>query len=324
MRDEVRPTRGLTEPNTHSIYEQRRRPMSNVPTTTPMAELGDGFVSGMASVNGIDMHYVRGGRGPTMVLIHGFPQDWYEWRRIMPRLAKRFTVVAVDLRGVGGSAPSAGGYAAANLARDVHQLIDGLELGPAHLVGHDVGGIVAYAYARQFPDQTRTVTILEVPIPGIEPGLVTQADAPMWHVPFHMTPDLPEALVAGRQSTYFRYFFDTFTADSTAISDADIEHYADAYRAPDQLRSAFEFYRAMPANESFTAEHTGPTEVPLLLVGGEHLFGPIMPQIASSLRTKYGWSDVQVHIINNAKHYLVEERPNDVAKLIERHAASGS
>ncbi len=115
--------------------------MSDIPTTTAVGELGDGFVSGTGNVNGTVMHYVRGGRGPTVVLIHGFSQDWYEWRRIMPRLAKRFTVVAIDLPGIGGSMPSADGYAAPDLARDVHQLVDGLDLGASHLVGHDIGAV---------------------------------------------------------------------------------------------------------------------------------------------------------------------------------------
>lgn len=287
-----------------------------------VAELGGGFVARTAGVNGTVIHYVRGGRGPTLVLLHGFPEDWYEWRRIMPRLSQRFTVLAVDLRGVGGSAPSADGYAAVNLARDVHELIDLLELGPAHLVGHDVGGGVAYAFAREFPEHTSTVTVMEMPIPGIEPQLAATVKAPLWHVPFHMTPHLPEALVAGRQTIYFRYFFNQFTADDTAISEADVAHYAAAYRDPDHLRSAFEFYRAMPTNAAYNSEHTESIDVPLLLVGGEHLFGPIVPRIAESLHTNYGWSDVGIHIVNGAKHYLVEERPDEIVELIERHTAS--
>lgn len=295
---------------------------ANPETDPAVGELGAGFMADTASVNGTAIHYVRGGQGPTLVLLHGFPEDWHEWRRIMPRLSKRFTVVAVDLRGVGGSAPSADGYAAVNLARDVHELIDGLELGPAHLVGHDVGGGVAYAFAREFPEHTSTVMVMEIPIPGIEPQLIPEVDAPLWHVPFHMTPHLPEMLVAGRQAIYFRYFFDQFTADNTTISDADIAHYATAYRDPDHLRPAFEFYRAMPANATYNSGHSEPIDVPLLLVGGEHLFGPIIPRIAESLRTNYGWSNVKVHIINGAKHYLVEERPDEVAELIEHHTAS--
>ena len=299
----------------------RRYMSANPEPDLAVGELGGDFIAETASVNGTAIHYVRGGRGPTLVLLHGFPQDWYEWRRIMPRLSQRFTVVAVDLPGVGGSAPSADGYAAVDLARDIHQLVDGLRLSPAHLVGHDIGGGVAYAFAREFPEHTSTVTVMEIPIPGIGPALTLEVNAALWHVSFHMTPHLPEALVAGRQTIYFRYFFNQFTTDNTVISDADVAHYSTAYRDPDQLRSAFEFFRAMPANATYNARHTEPIDVPLLLIGGEHLFGPILPQIAESLRSNYGWSDVRVHIINEAKHYLVEERPNEVAELIERHTA---
>lgn len=285
-------------------------------------ELGAGFVAETANVNGTTIHYVRGGRGPALVLLHGFPQDWFEWRRVMPQLSQRFTVVAVDLRGVGGSAPSVAGYAAVDLAGDVHLLIDGLNLGRAHVVGHDVGGWVAYAFARHFPDSTRTVTILETPIPGIEPWLDLDVDIPLWHGAFHMVPGLPEALVADRQAVYFRYFFDVGTKDNGVISDADVEHYADAYGDPGRLRSAFEIYRAVPANMAYNAGQTDPIDIPLLLVGGEHVFGPILPLLADNLRANYGWSNIEIHIVADGKHYLVEERPDDVAELIERHAAN--
>jgi alpha-beta hydrolase superfamily lysophospholipase len=140
------------DPGPTVTFDANRRYASvNPEADLAVGELGGGFVAETAGVNGTAIHYVRGGRGPTVVLLHGFPQDWYAWRRIMPRLSKRFTVVAVDLRGVGGSAPSADGYAAVDLARDVHQLIGGLKLGPAHLVGHDIGGCVAYAFARGRP-----------------------------------------------------------------------------------------------------------------------------------------------------------------------------
>jgi pimeloyl-ACP methyl ester carboxylesterase len=296
--------------------------MSGTGVDQAVRDLDGDFVSRTATVNGTVLRYVRGGRGPTVVLLHGFPQDWYEWRRIMPRLAKRHTVVAVDLPGVGGSAPIPGRHAAVDVARDVHQLIDQLGLGLAHLVGHDIGGCVAYAFAREFPGSSGTVTVLEVPVPGIEPQLALEIDAPLWHGPFHMTPDLPEALVADRQTIYFRYFFDEFTTDPTAISDADVTHYAAAYGELDNLRSAFGFYRAMPANATYNRGHTEPVDVPLLLVGGEHLFGPIVPRIADSLRANYGWSDVRAEIVNGAAHYLVEERPDEVADLVERHVGS--
>jgi pimeloyl-ACP methyl ester carboxylesterase len=138
-----------------------------------------------------------------------------------------------------------------------------------------------------------------------------------------MIPDLPEALVAGRQATYFRYFFDVGTVDNGVIDDADVEHFAAAYGDPAHLRSAFEVYRALPANIAFNAQATDRIDVPLLLVGGEHVFGQVMPALADNLRAHHGWSDVQVEIIEGGRHYLAEERPDEVAELIERHAAGG-
>jgi pimeloyl-ACP methyl ester carboxylesterase len=299
---------------------ERAAPQAETGSVPP--ELGAGFAAETASVKGGAIHYVRGGRGPALVLLHGFPQDWYEWRRVMPRLSRRFTVVAVDLPGVGGSAPSAAGYAAADLAESVHRLIDGLGLGPAHVAGHDVGGWVAYALARRFPGSVRTVTILETPVPGIEPWLNLNVDVPLWHGAFHMVPGLPEALVTGRQEVYFRYFFDVGTSDNSVISDADLKHYADAYGDPGRLRSAFEIYRAVPANMAYNAGQTGPVHIPLLLAGGEHVFGPVVPLLADNLRANYGWSDIEVRIIAGGRHYLVEERPDDIAELIEHHAVS--
>jgi pimeloyl-ACP methyl ester carboxylesterase len=285
-----------------------------------VAQLGGDFASGTATANSIMVHYVRGGRGPALVLLHGFPQDWFEWRRLMPRLAKRFTVIAVDLRGVGGSAAPADGYAATDLAEDVHQLLSALGIVRAHVVGHDIGGWVAYAFARLYPHSTSSLLVMETPIPGIEPFLDLGIDVPLWHGEFHMIPDLPERLVAGRQAIYFRYFFDVGTNDNTVITDADVEHYANAYGDPDHLRSAFEVYRALPANMTFNAESTTTIDVPLLLVGGEHVFGPVMPALAENLRAHHGWTDVQVEVLENGRHYLAEERPDDIAELIERHA----
>jgi len=115
------------------------------------AQLGSGFESKLAEVNGTRLHYVRGGSGPAVVLLHGFPEDWYQFRLVMPRLAKRFTVIAVDLRGAGESAPSDGGYDAANLADDIHHLVMSLGLEHVYIFGHDIGGMVAYAFARRYP-----------------------------------------------------------------------------------------------------------------------------------------------------------------------------
>lgn len=281
----------------------------------------DSFTSGTADVNGIRLHYVRGGSGPTLLLVHGFPQDWYEWRDIMPRLANRFTVVAVDLRGVGGSSAPRDGYDAATMADDLHQLVEHLDLGPAVVVGHDIGGWVAYAYTRLHPDATNGAIIIETLLPGIEPFADADVDVALWHGEFHMIPDLPEALVADRQATYFRYFFDIGTRRDDVITDADVAHYAAAYGDAEHLRAAFEMYRAIPDNIVFNSPRRSAIEVPLLLVGGQHVFGPVLDDVADNLRTNFGWSDVEVTVIDDGQHYLVEERPDDVIRLIETHAS---
>ena len=135
-----------------------------------LAALGKEFVFHIEEVNETTLHYVRGGEGSTVVLIHGFPQDWFEYHAIMPRLARHFTVVAVDLRGVGGSAATPCGYDAANMAQDIHELISQLKLEPVYLVGHDIGGMVTFAFMRRFPEATRGAMILDAPIQGSKGG----------------------------------------------------------------------------------------------------------------------------------------------------------
>jgi pimeloyl-ACP methyl ester carboxylesterase len=271
-------------------------------------------------VNGTTLHYVRGGTGPAVILLHGFPQDWYEFHQIMPRLAKQFTVIAVDLRGVGGSAATPDGYEAAHLAADVHQLAQQLRLERPYIAGHDIGGMVAYAFARLYPAQVRGVMILDVPLPGIAPWEEAKANPVLWHVGFHQTPDVPEKFIAGRQFVYFREgIFHRFTSNSSAITDADVAHYVQSYAAPQQLRAGMEFYRAFPANETFNQEQQSLVDVPIVLVGGDNAFGPLIPRMAEALR-KHGGTNVTTEVITDSGHYVVAEQPTRVAELIERYA----
>jgi len=148
------------------------------------AQMPPGFASATAQANGTTLHYVRGGNGPPVILIHGFPQDWFEYHAIMPRLAQRFTVVALDLRGIGGSAAAASGYDAATMADDVRQLAEALKLERPYVVGHDVGGLVTYAYLRRYPQTLRGAMILDVPIPGIAGWEEAISGPGAWHVGF--------------------------------------------------------------------------------------------------------------------------------------------
>jgi pimeloyl-ACP methyl ester carboxylesterase len=255
-----------------------------------------GFESVTTDIGGLSLHSVIGGEGPALLLVHGFPQDWYEWRSVMGRLAEGSTVVAVDLRGVGGSDAPRRGYDAATMAEDLSHLVDHLELGQVDIVGHDIGGWVAYAFALLHPAATCSATIVETLIPGVEPFAEAQLDVSLWHGEFHMIPDLPEALIADRQETYFRYFFDIGTRRDGVISDEDLRHYAAAYGDAAHLRAAFEVYRAVPQNIAVNADQREPTDVPLLLVGGEHVFGPALEDVAANLRANFGWGTVEVEV----------------------------
>lgn len=276
----------------------------------------DGFTSTVVDVDGLRMHCMRGGSGPAMILLHGFPQDWYEWRTVMPQLAMSHTVVAVDLRGAGMSDAPENGYAADQLAVDVHNLTRRLDLGPVRVVGHDIGGWVAYAYARRFPNDTTDATVMETLIPGTTRFTDPQLEVALWHGEFHMVPGLAETLVIERQEPYFRYFFDIGTRGDDAISDADLRHYVEAYGDLPHLKAAFATYRSVPENISSNQNRREHIDVPLTLIGGEHVFGPALPDTAAELRTEFGWTDVEVQIIPDGQHYLTEERAGDVAALL--------
>ena len=153
-----------------------------------LVTMGGGFVSGTAQVNGTTLHYVRGGSGPAVILLHGFPEDWYEYHRVIPLLAKHFTVVAVDLRGIGGSAATPDGYDAANMSEDVHKLVEHLHLEHVYVVGHDIGGMVAYAFARRYPETSRGVMLLDAPVPGLGPWDAVKTNPIIWHIHFQQTP----------------------------------------------------------------------------------------------------------------------------------------
>lgn len=289
--------------------------------TMPLATgLGKEFASATATVNGATLHYVRGGKGPPIILIHGFPQDWFEYQAIMPRLAKRFTVIAVDLRGIGGSkATAGGGYGAASMAADIHQLASSLKLERVYIVGHDIGGMVAYAFVRRYPQATRGAMVLDVAIPGIQGWDGIQGDPRFWHVAFMQVPALPEKLVAGRQADYLGYFF-----HFGKFTPSEVAHYVKAYATAAQLHAAFEMYRAFPANAQFNAAQRGPNSVPVFLAAGDGSpFAKLVPKIAEGLRAN-GFTHVETGLIHGSVHYDVEDQPEAVAGLIEQYASPHS
>jgi pimeloyl-ACP methyl ester carboxylesterase len=280
-------------------------------------ELGAGFASNAAPADGTVLHYVRGGTGPAVLLLHGFPEDWYEYRKIMPELSRRFTVVAVDLPGVGGSTPSTKGYDDAAMADEIHELAERLHLGRAYVVGHDIGGMVAYAYVRRHESDVRGAMLLDAPLPGIGPWDEIMREPLVWHVGFHQAPgELAEKLVMGRQTEYFGYFL-----RASAFTNADVAHYASAYAKKSQLHAMFEMYRAFGADAEFNAAQRGRVDVPLVVAAGERSpFAKYLPQISGSLRAN-GCARVETATIAGSSHYVVEEAPVQVLELIEKNAA---
>jgi pimeloyl-ACP methyl ester carboxylesterase len=296
----------------------RNPSVTRVHDDAALRELGSGFVTERIPVNGTTLHYVRGGSGPAVILVHGFPEDWSAWHRILPHLSRRFEVVAVDLRGIGASAPAKSGFDAATMAQDIHQLTQHLGMRKLVIVGHDIGGMVAYAFGRLHPEATRGVLFIESLAPGIDPWDEIEKDPAMWHFGFLQTEPLAEQLLIGREAIFIREFMKGAVADVSAIDDAQVDRYARAYAGADRLRAGVGFYRAFPETERFNAEHRSPTEVPLVVVASEKGFASLLPKMVEGFRA-HGWRNVTTEVVANSVHYVLDEQPEAVARLIERH-----
>jgi pimeloyl-ACP methyl ester carboxylesterase len=227
---------------------------------------------GMADVEpGLRLHYVTAGEGGhTVVLLHGFPQTWWQWRLVIPPLVEAgYRVVAPDYRGAGHSWRPAGGYDKRTMAGDIHRLLQRLGIeGPVAVVGHDIGLMVAYAYAREFA--AAQLVVVDAPLPGTEVFDRLRSDPRVWHFAFHGARDVPELLVAGRERPYLQAFFDARCF--VPISDEDLDVYASAYSAPGAMRAGFELYRAFDqdaADNRAALERDGRLTVPVLAVGGD-------------------------------------------------------
>jgi pimeloyl-ACP methyl ester carboxylesterase len=232
------------------------------------ARFGQIFRSESARVGQMNMHYVAGGSGDVVVLLHGWPQTWFEWRDVMPGLATQYRVIAPDLPGLGVS-DGAPPYDKKTLARHIHNLIGALKITSVHLVGHDMGGIVAYAYARQFPDEVKTLVVVDTPIPGLAGWRELQSQSPRWHWLFHSVPELPEALVSGKEEVYLSWFYQNFAFNKSVFSEARIDRYVAAYSKPASLHAGFEYYRAFERDSLDNGDYErNKLTMPVLALGG--------------------------------------------------------
>lgn len=260
-----------------------------------------------AEVGEVVLHYVTLGEGEPLVLLHGWPQSWYEWRHVMPELARHFRVIAPDLRGLGDSTRPAGGYDKKTMAGDIWRLLsEHLGIERFCLVGHDWGGPVAYALAAAHVEAVRRLAILDVVIPG-DGGDFSQGGR-RWHHAFHMTADLPEALVAGRERLYLEWFYRNFGWRADAIAEEDLQEYLRCYTQPGALRAGFALYRALPQDRLDNAARIaeGKLPMPVLAVGGGSSFGR-GTEVEQSLRRVA--EQVSAVVIPRCGHWIPEEQP---------------
>src|SRR5215204_1111740 len=268
------------------------------------------FSHNTASVNGIQLHYVMGGQGDPVVLLHGWPETWYAWRHIMSALAQNYTVIAPDLRGLGDSSKPPTGYDGKTVAEDIHQLVTQLGFNTIFLVGHDIGTWVAYPYAAENPTEVEKLVIMEVPPPGFWPPPVPLP----WWFSFHQTPDVPEALVQGKEMEYLSWFYHNLALNPAAITQEDINEYVSRYSAPGGMRAGFEYYRAFP-EDAIQNQNYSQTKLtmPVLALGAAYIpaFGGISNPTAV-LGMQQSAENVTGIIVPNSGHFIAEEQPQFV------------
>lgn len=270
------------------------------------------FTHESAIVNNVRLHYVIGGQGPLVVLLPGWPQTWYAWRKVMPLLAKYYRVAAVDLRGLGDSEKPETGYDAPTVARDIRALVSLLGEDTVYLVGHDVGAWVAYAYATLFPETVGRLVILDAAIIGLtsEKAFGISNYSKIWQFYFHSVPDLPEILTTGKEELYLSWFFRNKSVIVDAITPEDLKEYVRSYSTPGAMRSGFNYYRAVIENLQHNQEAVKTKlKMPVLALGGETATGMGMYYTMQA-----GAENLQGGLIPNCGHYIPEESPSDLVE----------
>jgi pimeloyl-ACP methyl ester carboxylesterase len=263
-----------------------------------------------AFVNGIKLHYVRAGSGDPVVLLHGWPQTWYMWRKVIAPLAERYTVIAPDLRGFGQSSKPIDGYDKKTVAEDIYQLVQHLGFEKVFLVGHDLGGPTAYAYSSAHPEDVRRLVILDVAL-TIDDAESAEYFKRLFHLSFHAEPDIAVALVSGRERIYLTHFYrDCYNPG--AFSAADIEEYIACFSAPGAMRASMAHYGALPTDLEQRKEMAKvKLEMPVLALGGSMSFRKGV--LHSCQRVA---NDVRGGVIEGCAHWVAEEQPEELTRQL--------
>jgi pimeloyl-ACP methyl ester carboxylesterase len=266
---------------------------------------------------GIPVHVVEGGTsgGPALLFLHGWPESWAAFERVMLALSREAHVVAMDLPGIGGSRIPPPANDKRTLAACVRGVIGALGLRDVTLVGHDVGGMIVYAYLHAYRDELRRAVIMNVAIPGVEPWDEVRRNPRIWHFAFHAVPELPERLVSGREAAYFDFFFDAIAARPGAVGQPARQLSVEAYSTPEALRTGFEWYRALPQDEKDNRAVRGnAVSTPVLVLRGEREPGDLESYVGG-LRAS-GLRDVRGHPIPDSGHFAPDEQPAEVVAAL--------
>jgi pimeloyl-ACP methyl ester carboxylesterase len=261
--------------------------------------------------NGTTLYVRIGGKGPAVVLLHGFGETGDMWAPLAAKLVARYTVIVPDLRGMGLSARPAGGYDKKTQGQDVAGVLDALKIDKADLVTHDIGNMVGYAFAAEYPARVHRFVLIDAPLPGIGPWDDIVKSHALWHFSF-WGPDA-ERLVAGRERIYLDRFWNEFSADPKKFTEASRQHYARLYAQPGAIHAGFEQFKAFDQDaiddKAFVAK--GKLTMPVLALGGEKSFGPTMAVVMRAAAT-----DVHEGIVRNSGHWIMEENPDATIALV--------
>jgi pimeloyl-ACP methyl ester carboxylesterase len=266
-----------------------------------------GVQSRFANINGTRIHYLVAGKGEPIILLHGYAQNSHMWRPLIPELAKTNTVIVSDLRGFGQSAKPPEGYEKVTMAQDIHALAASLGLKRVRIVGHDIGLMVAYAYAAQYPTEVDRIVLMDAFLPGVGDWTTVWLLRDLWH--FHFYGETPLKLVAGRERIYFEHFWNDFAADRTkSVSERDRRIYAKAYAQPGAMRAGFEVFRAFEQDaKAFAGLAKTKLTMPMLVLTGEKASGEFLITQARLVA-----DNVEGVVIKGSGHWLIDEAPDQV------------
>src|SRR5271168_517839 len=269
------------------------------------------IISRTARVDGLGLHYLTAGHGPAVILLHGYTQTSRMWRPIIPLLAQRFTVIAPDLPGIGDSDIPKDGLDMKTAAVRIHGLAKSLGIEKARVVGHDIGLMVAYAYAAQFPAETEKLVVMDAFLPGVAGWEDVYNNPGIWH--FRFNGATPEALVRGRERAYFDYFWNDFAADRThSLPQADRAAYAAAYSRPGRMRAGWAYFVSFQqAAKDFAQLSQTKLTMPVLAIGGEKANGKLLGEQMKIVAT-----DATMIVLKDCGHWVLEEKPKETTDAL--------